>query len=125
MSAETANAILSQWGAFGAVLIISWIALGWWILKLQNGRERDQKDHQTALKECQAELAALHALRAAELHGVTDRVMKLAEAHNFVQQSQATATNAVADRLDDLLLMVRDLAAQVANWRGGGARTRT
>lgn len=117
MSPETANAILSQWGAFGAVLIVSWVALGWWILKLQNGRERDQKEYQTAM-------AALHTQRADELKGVTDRVMKLAEAHNQVQQGQATATNAVADRLDDLLLMVRDLGQQVANTnRGPRART--
>ena len=107
MSPETANAILSQWGAFGAVLIVSWVALGWWIVRLQNGRERDQK-------EAQAALAALNAVRATELHGMTDRVLKLAEQHNQVQQAQATATNTVADRLDDMLIQVRDLPNQLA-----------
>lgn len=104
---------MSQWGAFGAVLIVSWLALGFWIVKLTRNRDTDQVQFRADLNalatQHRTDLNALHERRAEELKAVTDRVLKLAEAHNSVQQAQASATNAVADRLDDLLLLVRSL----------------
>lgn len=97
MDESASSAILGQWGAFGAVLIITWFALGMWILK-----------QRADIRELQAALAALNEKRASELQGFTDRVLKLAEMHNSVQQALALATNAVADRLDDLATMVRE-----------------
>lgn len=97
MDESAASAIVGQWGAFGAVLVITWFALGMWILK-----------QRTDIRDLQAALAALNEKRAGELMGFTDRVLRLAEMHNSVQHEQALATEAVANRLDGLTEQLRD-----------------
>jgi len=96
---ETAGSIVEQWGAFGAILLISWGALVAWIL-------RQRADY----KELQRENTALHEKRATELKDFTDRVLKLAEDHNRVQSAQAEATHGVAEQLESMDRTVQDLS---------------
>lgn len=97
MDESAASAIVGQWGAFGAVLVITWFALGMWILK-----------QRADIRELQASLAALNEKRAGELMGFTDRVLKLAEMHNSAQMSQVSATESVATSLDMLTDQVKE-----------------
>lgn len=96
---ETTSSVIEQWGAFGAILLISWGALVAWILK-----------QRLDIKDKDRELAAVHDQRANELKGFTDRVLKLAEDHNQVQQAQALATHSVAEQLESLDRSVQDLS---------------
>lgn len=91
MNGDAANAILSQWGAFGGVLVVTWAALGFWIVRLQKS------------------LDSLHESRAAELRATTDRILQVAEAQNETGQATAAAMQNVSNALQSIVQDLRDL----------------
>ena len=91
MNGETSSAILSQWGAFGAIFLLSVSGLSYWIVRLQKALDAAQEK------------------RVTDAQGVADRVLSLAEQHADGDQQTAAAIQAQASAQTALTIEVRDL----------------
>lgn len=89
-------------GILGAVLVVSWVALAYWIVKLQ-----------TALETAQAK-------RVEDAQATADRVLKVAEEHAGADRESAAAVQSVGSALSAMQQDMRDVRDYVRSRRGGG-----
>lgn len=90
-AADTSNAILSQWGAFGAIFLLTTSAMGYWIVRLQRALDTAQDK------------------RVTDAQGIADRVLNLAEQHSESDLASAAAIQTQSASVAGLVTEIRDL----------------
>jgi hypothetical protein len=88
---DTSNAIIGQWGAFGAIFLLTMSGLAYWIVRLQRALDTAQDK------------------RVLDAQGVADRVLNLADTHSESDQQSAVAMQAQATAMSALVQELRDL----------------